>query len=98
MATNLEYIKSASGTDITQFNITDIFSSKYDVYHINIYQEDLETECLRWGKNKLCEALRHMLIIREFETMLDAFLNELFKWMWTDVISDASRSRRAADI
>jgi len=38
MATNLEYIKSASGTDITQFNITDIFSSKYDVYHINIYE------------------------------------------------------------
>ena len=46
---------------------------KFKDIPINIYQEDLETECLRWGKNKLCEALRHMLIIREFETMLDAF-------------------------
>ena len=32
MATNLEFIKSASGTSVTSFDITDCFSTDYDVY------------------------------------------------------------------
>ena len=33
---NLEFIKSETGTSVTNFDITDIFSDKYDVYQINI--------------------------------------------------------------
>jgi len=34
MATNLEFIKSASGTSVTSIDVTDCFSDKYDVYAI----------------------------------------------------------------
>jgi len=34
MATNLEFIKSASADNVTSFTITDIFSDKYDVYEV----------------------------------------------------------------
>ena len=38
MATNLQFIKSVSGTSVTNFDITDIFSSNYDVYQIQIIE------------------------------------------------------------
>ena len=34
MATNLEFIKSASGTSVTALDLTDCFSDKYDVYYL----------------------------------------------------------------
>jgi len=34
MATNLEFIKSASGTNVSSLTVTDCFSDKYDVYDI----------------------------------------------------------------
>ena len=34
MATNLEFIKSASGTQVSTLDVTDCFSDKYDVYKI----------------------------------------------------------------
>ena len=34
MATNLEFIKSASGTSVSSLSVTDCFSDKYDVYKI----------------------------------------------------------------
>ena len=40
---------------------------------INTYKNDLGKECSRWGKDKLREILKHMLIIREFESMLHSF-------------------------
>ena len=36
MATNLEFIKSASGNGVTTIEITDCFSDKYDVYEVLI--------------------------------------------------------------
>jgi hypothetical protein len=36
MATNLEFIKSASGTSVSSLSVTDCFSDKYDVYQIFI--------------------------------------------------------------
>ncbi len=36
MATNLEFIKSATGTSVSSFTITDIFSDSYDVYQVFI--------------------------------------------------------------
>jgi len=36
MATNLEFIKSQTLDSANSFNITDIFSDKYDVYKITI--------------------------------------------------------------
>lgn len=38
MATNLEFIQSATATDVSSFSITNCFSSKYDVYQINIIE------------------------------------------------------------
>ena len=34
MATNLQFIKSASGTSVSGLSITDCFSDKYDVYQV----------------------------------------------------------------
>ena len=36
MSTELQFIKSASGSDVSSLDITDIFSANYDVYQINI--------------------------------------------------------------
>jgi len=38
MATELQFIKSVSGTDVSSIDITDIFSANYDVYQINIIE------------------------------------------------------------
>jgi hypothetical protein len=38
MATNLQFIKSASGSDVSTLNITNCFSASYDVYQINIVE------------------------------------------------------------
>jgi hypothetical protein len=36
MATNLEFIKSASGTSVTSLDVTDCFSATYDVYFFSL--------------------------------------------------------------
>ena len=36
MATNLEFIKSASGTSVSSLSVTDCFSSNYDVYQLQV--------------------------------------------------------------
>ena len=43
MATNLEFIKSASGTSVSSLSVTDCFSDKYDVYQIVITELDMST-------------------------------------------------------
>ena len=40
MATNLEFIKSASGTSVSSLSVTDCFSDKYDVYFVSISKMD----------------------------------------------------------
>jgi 2-oxoisovalerate dehydrogenase E1 component len=40
---------------------------------VHAYEGDIAAERARWGDAVLCEALRHMLVIREFESMLHAF-------------------------
>jgi 2-oxoisovalerate dehydrogenase E1 component len=40
---------------------------------VHAYAPDIAAERARWGDRALCEALRHMLVIREFESMLHAF-------------------------
>ena len=40
---------------------------------VHAYKGDLEAEIARWGKDGLRAALRHMLVVREFESMLHAF-------------------------
>ena len=40
---------------------------------VHAYEADIAAERARWGDRALCEALRHMLVIREFESMLHAF-------------------------
>ena len=40
MATNLQFIKSASGSIITSLNITDCFNADYDVYYLSITKID----------------------------------------------------------
>jgi len=43
MATNLEFIKSASGTSVSSLSVTDCFSADYDVYYVSISKADLST-------------------------------------------------------
>ena len=43
MATNLQFIKSASGTSVSSLDVTDCFSDKYDVYKIVISKIDVST-------------------------------------------------------
>jgi hypothetical protein len=40
MATNLQFIKSASGSSVSSLSVTDCFSSEYDVYYINLTNLD----------------------------------------------------------
>ena len=40
MATNLEFIKSASGTSVSSLSVTDCFSADYDVYAFFIVKQD----------------------------------------------------------
>jgi len=41
MATNLEFIKSASGTGVTFIDVTDLFSADYDVYFWTVTKADV---------------------------------------------------------
>ena len=40
---------------------------------VHAYALDLQAERAIWGDDRLCAALRHMLVIREFESMLHSF-------------------------
>jgi len=40
MATNLQFIKSASGTSVSSLSVTDCFSDKYDVYKVILNPTD----------------------------------------------------------
>ena len=40
MATNLQFIKSASGTSVSSLSVTDCFSASYDVYQVLIAKLD----------------------------------------------------------
>ena len=43
MATNLEFIKSASGSSVSSLSVTDCFSADYDVYEIYVTNTDQST-------------------------------------------------------
>ena len=43
MATNLQFIKSASGSSVSSLSITDCFSDQYDVYNVNLVMEGSST-------------------------------------------------------
>ena len=51
MATNLQFIKSATGTDVTALDITNCFSSAYDVYQL-IVTEYINSDLSNyfWGR------------------------------------------------
>ena len=40
MATNLQFIKSASGSSVSSLSVTDCFTDKYDVYMVSISKLD----------------------------------------------------------
>ena len=40
MATNLQFIKSASGSSVSTLDVTDCFSASYDVYYVSISKGD----------------------------------------------------------
>jgi len=47
MATNLEFIKSASGTSVSALDLTDCFSADYDVYYLTS-SLDIDTGAGYW--------------------------------------------------
>ncbi|MEE2775108.1 MAG: thiamine pyrophosphate-dependent enzyme [Pseudomonadota bacterium] len=46
---------------------------KFSDIPINAYKAELSQERVRWGDRRLRQVLRDMIIVREFETMLDSF-------------------------
>ena len=53
MATNLEFIKSVSGTSITSLDVTDCFSDTYEVYYVKI---SLDTDNLGYFEMMLLDS------------------------------------------
>ena len=45
MAGSLEFIKSASGTSVSSLDVTDCFSSDYDVYYVSLTKVDTSLDC-----------------------------------------------------
>ena len=54
MAGSLEFIKSASGTSVTNLSVTDCFSADYEVYYVSMTKLDKSTE--EWTNVKLVNA------------------------------------------
>ena len=50
MATNLEFIKSASGTSVSSLSVTDCFSADYDVYYVSISKADLSLSAYHYAR------------------------------------------------
>ena len=50
MATNLEFIKSASGTSVASLDVTDCFSADYDVYYVTITKLDTTSTDYTYGR------------------------------------------------
>jgi len=51
MATNLEFIKSETGTSVTSLSVTDCFSADYDVYQVLISKlNGLKQVVVEWCK------------------------------------------------
>jgi len=48
MATNLQFIKSASGTSVSSLSVTDLFSADYDVYEVYITSADQSSTAGLW--------------------------------------------------
>ena len=44
MATNLQFIKSASGSSVSTLDVPDCFSSQYDVYFVSISKGDFSAQ------------------------------------------------------
>ena len=44
MATNLQFIKSASGTSVSSLSVTDCFSANYDVYYVSLTKVDTSAD------------------------------------------------------
>ena len=43
MSTNLQFIKSVSGSSVSSLSVTDCFSANYDVYYLSMVTNDLST-------------------------------------------------------
>ena len=48
MAGSLEFITSQTGTTVSNFEITNIFSDKYDVYKIQLFDEEVANSDYNW--------------------------------------------------
>ena len=50
MATNLQFIKSASGFGVTTLSVADCFSSNYDVYFLQVTKADFASNAYIWAR------------------------------------------------
>jgi hypothetical protein len=50
MATNLQFIKSATGTSVSSLSVTDCFTDAYDVYYISITKADLSAANYQYAR------------------------------------------------
>jgi hypothetical protein len=50
MATNLQFIKEASGSGVTTLAVTDCFSAAYDVYFLTVTKADFASNAYVWTR------------------------------------------------
>jgi hypothetical protein len=99
MATNLEFIKSASGTSVSSLSVTDCFSDKYDVYYFlygNVEQTASANHMIR-----LIDSSGSVISASEYDwAMLQIDTNATYNYTATSTSSNTSFSfptRKDAD-
>ncbi len=79
MATNLQFIKEASGTNVTTLSVTDCFGKGYDVYQVILNAESNSTDGY-WGMQLIdssgstitgSEYAQAYLLMRSYDTFIE---------------------------
>jgi len=66
MATNLQFIKSASGTSVSSLSVTDCFSADYDVYEVTA-TFDKSTGASNWSSLRFIDSGGSVISAAEYD-------------------------------
>jgi len=66
MATNLQFIKSASGTSVSSLSVTDCFSATYDVYEVTA-TFDKSTSASNWSSLRFIDSGGSVISASEYD-------------------------------
>jgi hypothetical protein len=77
MSTNLQFIKSASGSGVTTLSVTDCFSSNYDVYFLQVTKANFASNAYVW--TRFLDSSGSLISASEYEyATLDMYANTSF--------------------